>query len=90
VLQVGFGVAGTEIIRSNMSGNDALNVMIPGKKVTCVFGFGIIEQFTDTCSCLGEEVCMFINTIAKIVHSDTHAYFGAANKVEYYSSIIFW
>ena len=80
LLQVGFGVAGTEIIGKNMKAAGALNVMLPGKKITTVIGFGAIEEFTDSCTCLEEKICMYINTIAKIVHSDTHAYYGAANK----------
>ena len=34
LLQVGFGVAGAQIIQSNMSSGGDLNVMIPGKKVS--------------------------------------------------------
>lgn len=80
LLQVGFGVAGTEIIAKNMGGKGELNVMIAGKKITSVFGFGIIEGFTEMCSVLEENIIMYINTIANIVHSDTNSYYGAANK----------
>lgn len=80
LLQVGFGVAGTEIIAANMGGAGELNVMIPGKKITSIFGFGIIERFTEMCSVLEEDIITYINTIADIVHSDTNTYFGAANK----------
>jgi len=80
LLQVGFGSAGTEIIAKNMGGKGELNVMIQGKKITSVFGFGIIEGFTETCSALEENIIMYINTIANIVHSDTSSYYGAANK----------
>ena len=44
LLQVGFGVAGAQIIQSNMSSGGDLDVMIPGKKITAVFGFGIMEE----------------------------------------------
>lgn len=44
LLQVGFGVAGAQIISSNMSSGGDLDVMIPGKKITSIFGFGIIEE----------------------------------------------
>ena len=63
-----------------MSGSGDLQVMVPGKKITSVFGFGIIDNFTESCFCLEERICMYINSIAQIVHSDTHAYYGAANK----------
>jgi class 3 adenylate cyclase len=80
LLQVGFGVAGADIIRQNMGTGGDLQVMIPGNKVTCVFGFGIIEHFTETVSCLEERICQYINEIARIVHGAVHDYYGAANK----------
>ncbi|ETW06787.1 hypothetical protein H310_02942 [Aphanomyces invadans] len=80
LLQVGFGSAGTEIISKNMGGTGELNVMIPGKKISSIFGFGIIEHFTETCSILEESVITYINTLADIVHSDANMYYGAANK----------
>ncbi|KAF0682665.1 Aste57867_25224 [Aphanomyces stellatus] len=80
LLQVGFGSAGTEIISKNMNGAGELNVMIPGKKISSIFGFGIIEHFTETCSVLEESVITYINTLADIVHSDANMYYGAANK----------
>nr|CCA17596.1 Voltagegated Ion Channel (VIC) Superfamily putative [Albugo laibachii Nc14] len=80
LLQVGFGAAGTEIIAKNMGGAGALDVMIPGKKITSVFGFGIIEHFTETCSLLEEDIITYINTIAEIVHGNAKNFHGAANK----------
>ncbi|DBA04417.1 TPA: hypothetical protein N0F65_010013 [Lagenidium giganteum] len=80
LLQVGFGVAGTEIIAKNMGGAGELDVMIPGKKITSIFGFGIIEHFTETCSLLEEDIITYINTIAEIVHGDAQVFHGAANK----------
>lgn len=82
LLQVGFGVAGSEVISKNMSTeNDGeFNYMVAGKKITSVFGFAIIEDFTNTCSCLEEETCTYINTIANIVHMGAHNFHGAPNK----------
>lgn len=80
LLQVGFGVAGSEIIGANMNAEGGLNVLIPGQKITTVVVFGIIEDFTETCSCLGVNICKYINTIANIVHGGAHNWFGAANK----------
>jgi len=57
-----------------------LDVMIPGKKITAVFGFGIMEEFTNTCSCLEEEMCRYINTIATIIHDNSVFWHGAPNK----------
>lgn len=85
LLQVGFGVAGAEVISKSMAteqhtGEKGLNYMLPGKRITAVFGFAIIEDFTVTCGCLEEQTCTYINTIAKIVHEAAHAFHGAPNK----------
>lgn len=37
-----------------------------------VFGFCDIRQFTDATECLQEEVMVFVNRIAEIVHRATH------------------
>lgn len=79
LLQVGFGAAGADIIAKNM-GRGELAMMEPGRKITSVFGFGIIEDFTDTVSCLAEDITQYINSIANIVHTGTSSYFGAPNK----------
>lgn len=51
-----------------------------GKKVTCVFGFCKIDDFTSICSGLEEDVCTYINTIAYIVHHGVVQWNGAPNK----------
>lgn len=79
LLQVGFGAAGADIIAKNM-GRGELRMMEPGRKITSIFGFGIIEDFTDTVSCLEQEITQYINSIANIVHSACHSCFGAPNK----------
>lgn len=45
-----------------------------------IFGFCDIRQFTDATECLQEEVMVFVNRIAEIVHKATHKYTGAPNK----------
>ena len=79
LLQVGFGAAGADIIAQNM-GRGELRMMEPGRKITSIFGFGIIEDFTDTVSCLEQEITQYINSIANIVHMCCYSYFGAPNK----------
>ncbi|KAK7250093.1 adenylate and guanylate cyclase [Aureococcus anophagefferens] len=82
LLQVGFGVAGAEVISKSMSteAGAGMNYMLPGKRITAVFGFAIIEDFTVTCGALEEEVCTYINTIASVVHEGAHSFHGAPNK----------
>ena len=80
LLQVGFGAAGAEIIGKNMTGDGDLDAMVPGKLITSVFGFCIIDNFTETCSYLGADITRYINTVAGICHGNVHKYFGSANK----------
>lgn len=81
LLQVGFGAAGAEIIGKNMkTGTGKLNPMVPGKKITAIYGFCDIRQFTDTTECLQEEVMVYVNKLGSLVHGVTHTYFGMANK----------
>ena len=42
--------------------------MLPGRRVTAVFGFATINDFNALITCLEEDACTFINTVAKIVH----------------------
>lgn len=82
LLALGFGEAGAEIIGSNMKGSDssALNAMIPGKKVDAIFGFCDIRNFTDATEVLQDQVLLFVNRIAGVVHRVVDDYFGAPNK----------
>ncbi|RHY28479.1 hypothetical protein DYB32_005943 [Aphanomyces invadans] len=79
LMQVGFGAAGADIIGKNMGAGD-VDPMLPGKKITSIYGFCDIRQFTDTTECLQEEVMVYVNKLGHIMHSGTHAYYGMANK----------
>lgn len=80
LLSVGFGEAGAEVIADNIKSGGDLNPMVPGRRVTAIFGFCDIRQFTDTTEVLQEEVMEFVNSIASIVHSEVSLHGGAANK----------
>lgn len=54
--------------------------MIPGKKVIAIYGFCDIRNFTDTTEVLQENVMIFVNEIAHIVHEIASEYCGSANK----------
>jgi hypothetical protein len=45
---------------------------VDGRKMSGIFGFCDIRQFTDVTECLQEEVMVFVNRIAEIVHKATH------------------
>lgn len=59
-----------QVIADNMRSGGDLDPMVPGQKVTAVFGFCDIRQFTDTTEVLQEEIMEFVNTIARIVHME--------------------
>jgi class 3 adenylate cyclase len=79
-LALGFGEAGAKIIADNMARNGDVDPMIPGTKVVAIFGFCDIRQFTDTTEVLQEEVMLFVNEIADVVHGMVDKFSGAANK----------
>ena len=83
LMQVGFGSAGVEIIRKNLEKKQGGNLSLltsKGITVSCIFLFCDIRQFTDATECLQEEVFVFTNRIAAVVHSFCHSYGGSANK----------
>jgi class 3 adenylate cyclase len=83
LMKVGFGSAGVEIIRKNLEKGQSKNMLIlnsQGSTVSCIFLFCDIRQFTDATECLQEEVFVFTNKIAAVVHSICHSYGGSANK----------
>jgi len=83
LMKVGFGSAGAEIIRNNLEevGNkDVLALSKKGRVHNCIFLFCDIRQFTDATECLQEEVFVFTNKIAAVVHSICHSHGGSANK----------
>merc|ERR1719446_452457 len=82
LLALGFGEAGAEIIGQNMKGSEtsALNAMIPGRRVEALFGFCDIRNFTDATEVLQDQVMVFVNRIAGVVHSCINEFFGSPNK----------
>ncbi|CAG9334471.1 unnamed protein product [Blepharisma stoltei] len=79
LLALGFGEAGGAIIASNMEKGGDLE-LVKGNKIVAVFGFCDIRNFTDSTEELQEAVMVFVNEIARIVHSMVDTYHGAANK----------
>ena len=80
LLGVGFGDAGTNLINLYLSKEGEGDLLIPGSEIEAIFGFCDIRKFTDVTEVLQEEVMVFVNSIAEIVHSITDKYLGAANK----------
>jgi class 3 adenylate cyclase len=82
LMKVGFGEAGAAIIARNLqeSSGGKLNLLGAGRSIYSIFGFCDVRQFTDTTECLQEEVMLFVNRIAHILHSIVVQCSGAANK----------
>ncbi len=86
LMRVGFGEAGAEIIGKNLNmssdinGGSSMNLLGNGTKILSIFGFVDVRNFTDTTECLQEEVMLFVNRIAHILHSLVVQCDGAANK----------
>lgn len=82
LLALGFGEAGGEIIGTNIKGNESngLNAMIPGKKVEAVFAYVDIRNFSVATDVLEDQVMVFVNRVAGILHSVVHEFFGSPNQ----------
>jgi class 3 adenylate cyclase len=91
LLRIGFGEAGALIIGKNMAAQaGTLNIMRTGKAVDAVYGFVGIADFAELTECLLEEVMVFVNKIARIVHTSTNEWYGAANKNMGDSFFLIW
>jgi class 3 adenylate cyclase len=80
LLLLGFGEAGTSLLSDMMGREGDVDMLAAGKKTLGVFGFCDIRQFTDATEILQEEVMVFVNEIAQVVHGETHEFLGDPNK----------
>ena len=80
LLAIGFGEAGSNIISANINNSSEINPIIPGEKILGIFGFCDIRSFTDATEVLQEDVMIFVNEIADIVHNTVDKFGGAPNK----------
>jgi len=85
LLRVGFGVAGADIISTNMAigegeSSAVLEPMIPGKRVYAIFGFTDIHAFDYCTEKLEDEIMTFVNSVARIVHDEVTRWGGLCNK----------
>lgn len=88
LVRIGLGEAGADIISRHMQddsdadggGGNKLDLRSSGKLVSALFVFCDVRNFTDTTECLQEEVMLFVNKIAAILHELTVHCEGAPNK----------
>jgi class 3 adenylate cyclase len=82
LLVLGFGEAGNSILSKVLTISKDLQVDYLGKPNTvhAIFGFCDIRSFTDVTEILVDDVLNFVNSIAKIVHTEVGENQGGANK----------
>lgn len=69
LLQMGYGELGSSVIQNFMSEDGNLDLMKAGESSQFIFGVVWLRAFTDVTECLKEDVMVFLNKIAKIVHT---------------------
>lgn len=81
LLMVVFGPGGGPIIANNLESQSGdPDPFQSGKRVYGVYGFCDIRNFTNATEILEEDVMLFVNEIAEVVHSITDRFAGANNK----------
>ena len=81
LLILGFGQAGCRIISKSLFEVDKeIDDIFSGEKTYAIFGFCYIMQFNDLTQILQEEIIVFVNTIAEMVHVIVDEHHGAVNR----------
>jgi len=80
LLAIGFGEAGSDIIKANLKSSTDLDPMMKGIKKTAFLGFCDIRGFSLVNEALKEDTVIFVNRIAEIVHKSADKFGGATNK----------
>ena len=80
LLILGFGEAGGQIIKENLNKNNEFRFISKGRKKLAIFGFCDIRDFSKVNIALEQDIMIFINEVAKIVHSSIDKFYGETNK----------
>ena len=89
LLAVGFGAAGADIVRRNMTTSE-LGAIIPGSRVDGIFVHVRVENFQTITSVLQDKVVKFINIVTGIVHGIADEFHGTANKTDGETFLLVW
>jgi class 3 adenylate cyclase len=89
LLAVGFGAAGADIVRRNMTTSE-LDAMIPGSRVDAIFVHIRVENFQTITSVLHHKVVKFINIVSGIIHGIADEFCGTANKTDGETFSLVW
>ena len=80
LIAIGYGEAGSEIIKKFIKGNEGFDPMASGNKIEAIFGFCFIHDFATICEIFEEKTMPFVNNICEIVHSCVDKFNGYTNK----------
>ena len=80
LIAVGYGEAGSEIIKKFIKGNEGFDPMASGNKIEAIFGFCFIHDFAEISEVFEEKTMPFVNHICEIVHSCVDKFNGYTNK----------
>lgn len=81
LLVLGFGEAGNSLLSKILYTKDfQIDFLSEASYVFGVYGFCDVRNFTDATEILKEDVLLFVNAIADVVHEEVHKSGGGANK----------
>ena len=92
LLRIGFGEAGAGIISANLQSASGTSVdpLLPGVRVYCIVGFCDIHRYEYVSNVLSNDILIFTNTIAEIVHTSVQYWGGQCNKNLGNAFVIIW
>lgn len=81
MLVLGFGEAGNSLLSKILYTKQfEIDFLSEAQYVYAIYGFCDIRNFTDATEILKEEVLLFVNAIAEVVHEEVGKSLGGANK----------
>lgn len=81
LLVLGFGEAGNSLLSKILYTKEfQIDFLSEAQYVYGVYGFCDVRNFTDATEILKEDVLLFVNAIADVVHEEVHLSEGGANK----------
>ena len=80
LLVLGFGEAGNSLLSKILYTKNEIDFLSEANTIYGIYGFCDIRNFTDATEILTEDVLLFVNAIADVVHEEVDNNEGGANK----------
>lgn len=80
LLVLGFGEAGNSLLSKILYTKNEIDFLSEANTIYGIYGFCDIRNFTDATEILTEDVLLFVNAIADVVHQEVDNNEGGANK----------